>query len=206
MNLLLDKNPELDSRDELFMIEYSKSDYILDSIRDAERQELHLINGVLLNDDIITLYAHIDDETGLWNIKIEVDHGSVSYKAHDREGQIISLTTVPKEDFIKNIEKKSREEINEIIALNSSHVLIDLRDHAGLQQIKKELASDYVLKHIPLANPGNDSAARLVIWHLRAYRKIFKNYEKEYSFLWAGTSFQNARSLAAAMRAKGYLK
>ncbi len=181
----------------------SQSQDVCLAVLEAEAQELHWLKGIKLNEDIIELKASLNAD--LWTIELEVEHGYVTYRSHDKAAFIISIETRPKAKYVTQAEKLSETEINKILEENSNNVLIDLKDIASLTRAKNLLKDDYVLKNIPLANPTQDKASRLVIWHIRAYRKIFLDYQKKYGFLWQSTGFQNARSLASAMRNEGKL-
>jgi len=169
----------------------------------AEDQELHWARGVKLNEDLVTIKAYVEKD--LWTIVMEVEHGSVIYKSHDPAGYLITITTMPNDKYLQGKDKLSESEIASILAAHSSSVAIDLKDISSLKAAKELLKDDYVLKHIPLANPTQDTAARLVIWHIRAYRKLFTDYQSKYSFLWQETGYSNARTLAGAMREEGLI-
>jgi hypothetical protein len=112
---------------------------------------------------------------------------------------------MPNAKYLNGKESMSAEEIARILVEHSNTVAIDLKDVSTLQLAKEAFANDYVLKHIPLANPTQDTAARFVIWHIRAYRKLFQNYTKKFGFLWEETGFSSARELAGAMRDGGFI-
>ncbi len=181
----------------------AKNEGIKALVLHAEDQELHWLKGAKLNNDIVTLKAEIHH--GLWNITLEVEHGSVTYRSQDPEGYLITIETSPNRKFIKHDGGLSEEDISKILAQYSNSISIDLKDIHSLKKAKELLKDDYVLKHIPLANPTQDSASRLVIWHIRAYRKLFMSYQKKFAFLWEGLGLANARAMAAAMRDKGLI-
>lgn len=169
----------------------------------AEKQELAWLTGIKSVSDTVNVKADINN--GLWTITMEVDHGSVVYKNHDMAGYQITIKTLPNAKYLFDASRMSPEEIAEILAKHSNSVDIDLKDINTLKAAKESLKDDYVLKHIPLDNPTRDCAARLVIWHIRAYRKIFIDYQNKYGFLWQRTGFSNARTLAGAMREQGLI-
>jgi major membrane immunogen (membrane-anchored lipoprotein) len=190
---------------DLLLRNYAKSDSIREILLIAENQEKHFAQGAYINSGLVLIKATIDDNLGLWKVSIEVDHGKVVYTAYDNEAQKINIQTIPSDKYIKDKENLNAAEIQAVIEGNSRSLDIDLGDTATLKKAKDFFADDYVLKYLVLNNEHNDLASRFVIWHIRAYRKIFINYEKKFSFLWKDTEFKNARSLAAAMRAKGLL-
>jgi len=193
------------SKHELILETFAKSESITECLLAAEDQENHFIEGVKLNDDVVTLRPFIDDETGLWMVHLEVDHGTVVYKVLDEEANKINITTVPNISYIKDSDGLNESDILAVQNKYSSSVDIDLKDIKTLKNAKEILAEDYVLKHIPLANPTGDCAARLVIWHIRAYRKVFMKYHNDFSFLWKQSGYKNARQLAGAMRDRDLL-
>ncbi len=181
----------------------AKDEIVREVILHAEDQELLWLKGVKINEDIVTLKADI--EAGLWTITLEVDHGTVVYKSHDKAGYLITISTHPNAKYLRGKENLSEDQITVLLTEYSSCVAIDLKDINTLKHAKSVLKDDYVLKHIPLANPTQDCAARLVIWHIRAYRKLFLDYQNKYGFLWQETGFNNARTLAGAMRDEGLI-
>ncbi len=169
----------------------------------AEKQELTWQEGVKLNEDIVTLKAKI--ENGFWTITLEVDHGSIVYQSLDKDGYLITISSMPNSKYLSGTEHLNADEIAAILIASSNQVAIDLKDINSLKRAKEIFQNDYVMKHIPLANPTQDTAARLVIWHIRAYRKLFVEYMSQFGFLWQDTEFHNARDLAGAMRNEGLI-
>lgn len=184
---------------------YSKDEAVCKVLRKAEELENYLADGVPLVEDTLNLYAATNHETGLWEVCLEADHGRVIYTTHDIEGYEITITSLPNDTYINNKESLTLKEILAIQKSNSKTIDINLRDMNSLREAKDFLEDDYVLRNIQLNNPTMDKAARLVIWHIRAYRKVFLDYYRQFSFLWANTPYNNARSLAAAMRKEGLL-
>jgi hypothetical protein len=181
---------------------YSKKQSILDVLRCAYAQELHFIRGAYLNSGSVLIKAFNDDVTGLWEITLEVDHGKVVYNCLDAEGNNMNIFSIPNDKYIKDKENLSDSEIKAIQIQASNSVDIDLRDTRSLKQAKELFKRDYVLKHIPLYHLDQDNAARFLIWHIRAYRKVFLDYQRTFKFLWEGTSFKNARGLVNALLEK----
>lgn len=178
---------------------YSKKQSILDVLRCAYAQERHFIRGAYLNSGTVLIKASSDDITGLWEIILEVDHGKVVYTCLDKEGNNMNIFSIPNDKYIKEKETLSEAEIKAIQIQASSSIDIDLRDTKSLKKAKELFKHDYVLKHIPLYHLDSDNAARFLIWHIRAYRKVFLDYQRTFQFLWEGTSFKNARSLVTAL-------
>lgn len=181
---------------------YSKKQSILDVLKCAYAQEVHFMRGAYLNSGTVMVQAFSDDTTGLWEITLGVDHGKVIYNCLDAEGNNMNIFSVPSEKYIKEKENLSDAEIKSIQFQASSSINIDLRDTRSLRQAKLLFKEDYVLKNIPLHHLDNDNAARFLIWHIRAYRKVFLDYQRTFKFLWEGTSFKNARSLVRELIAR----
>ena len=181
---------------------YSKKQSILDVLKCAYAQELHFKRGAYLNSGTVLIKAFSDDVTGMWEITLEVDHGKVVYTCLDAEGNNMNIFSMPNDKYIKEKETLTEAEIKAIQIQASSSIDIDLRDTRSLKKAKELFKSDYVLKHIPLYHLDHDNAARFLIWHIRAYRKVFLDYQRTFKFLWEGTRFKNARSLVEALEAR----
>jgi hypothetical protein len=181
---------------------YSGKQSILDVLKCAYAQELHFIRGAYLNSGTVLISAASDNITGLWEICLEVDHGKVIYNCMDAEGNNMNIYSIPSDKYIKDKENLSESEIKAIQIQASNSIDIDLRDTRSLKKAKDLFKRDYVLKHIPLYHLEADDAARFLIWHIRAYRKVFLEYQRTFKFLWEGTSFKNARSLVEALLEK----
>lgn len=181
---------------------YSKKQSILDVLKCAYAQELHFIRGAYLNSGTVLIKAFSDDVTGMWEITLEVDHGKVVYTCLDSEGNNMNVFSIPNDKYIKEKETLTESEIKAIQIQASNSIDIDLRDTRSLKQAKELFKRDYVLKHIPLYHLDQDNAARFLIWHIRAYRKVFLDYHRTFKFLWEGTSFKNARTLVDALTAR----
>lgn len=182
---------------------YSQKSSILEVLKCAVAQELHFNRGAYLNSGTVLVKADSDSTTGLWEVTLEVDHGKVTYTCMDQEGNQINIFSMPNDKYIKNKEQLSEAEIKAIQIQASSSIDINLKDMRTLKKAKELFKHDYVLKHIPLYHLDADNAARFLIWHIRAYRKLFLEYYRKYKFLWEGTSFKNAKALANAMVARG---
>jgi hypothetical protein len=178
---------------------YSKKDSILDVLKCAYLQEQHYSKGAFLNSDTVLIRAKSDERTGLWEVILEVDHGKVVYTCMDEDVNNINIFSMPNDKYIKDKENLSEAEIKAIQIQASNSININLKDVRSLRKAKDLFKCDYVLKHIPLYHLDEDNAARFIIWHIKAYRKVFLDYMKTYKFLWEGTSFKNATSLVNAL-------
>lgn len=186
---------------------YSTDPLIRKFILTAEDRENKLLEGIPLVQGEVLFKAFINQETGLWEACIEVKHGKVTYTAYDPESYHINVTTTLNFDYVKEKENDlSDYEIEEIQRICSNTLDIDLRDLVSLKKAKKIFENDIVMKNIQLNNPTLDSASRLVIWHIRAYRKVLTNYQRDFKFLWEDTGFHSGKALAAAMRVRGFLQ
>lgn len=178
---------------------YSQKPAIMDVLKAAFAQEEHFKKGANLNSDTVLIKAASDDVTGLWEVCIEVDHGTVVYTCLDQEGNEINLYSLPSEKYIKDKEGMTQTEIRSIQIAASNSININLRDTRSLKIAKELFQNDYVLKNIPLYHLDSENAARFLIWHIRAYRKVFLDYYKTFNFLWEGTRFKNASSIVRYM-------
>lgn len=178
---------------------YSKKESILEVLKCAVSQEKHYAKGAYLNSETVLIKAKSDDRTGNWEVTLEVDHGKVVYTCMDEDGNDINIFSMPNDKYIKNKESLTEAEIKAIQIQASNSIDINLKDVRSLRKAKDMFKYDYVLKHVPLYHLDHDNAARFLIWHIKAYRKVFLTYKKTYKFLWEGTSFRNALSLANAL-------
>lgn len=178
---------------------YSKKESILEVLKCAVAQERHYMKGANLNSDTVTIRAKTDDKTGNWEVTLEVDHGKVVYTSMDEDGNQINIFSIPNDKYIKDKETLTEAEIKAIQIQASNSIDINLKDVRSLRKAKDLFKYDYVLKNVPLYHLDHDNAARFLIWHIKAYRKVFLNYKKTYKFLWEGTSYKNAISLANAL-------
>jgi hypothetical protein len=182
---------------------YSQKTSILDVLKCAVAQEKHYRKGAFLNSDTVHISAKCDTNTGYWEVCISVDHGNVYYTCQDVNANNISILSVPSDKYIKDRESLTEAEINHIQIQASTAIEIDLKDVRTLRKAKDLFKTDYVLKNIPLYHLDHDNAARFLIWHIKAYKKIFMDYIKTYSFLWERTSFKSALGLAQALLDRG---
>jgi hypothetical protein len=178
---------------------YSKKDSILDVLKCAYLQEVHYSKGAFLNSDTVLIKAKSDERTGLWEVTLEVDHGKVVYTCMDEDANNINIFSMPNDKYIKDKETLTEAEIKAIQIQASNSININLKDVRSLRKAKDLFKYDYVLKHIPLYHLDGDDAARFIIWHIKAYRKVFLDYKKTYSFLWEGTSYMNASALVKSL-------
>lgn len=185
---------------------YSSKQSILEVLRCAVAQEKHYLRGAELNSGTVHISARCDDNTGLWEVCISVDHGKVYYTCHDVNANQISILSIPSDKYIKNRERLTESEMKAIQIQASTAMEIDLKDVRTLRKAKDLFKHDYVLRHIPLYHLDHDNAARFLIWHIKAYKKIFMDYVKTYGFLWEGTSFRNSLSLARALVERGLVR
>ena len=198
MTRVLDKVKNRIYEEKLLEI-YSQKQNILDVLKCALAQEEHFIRGAYLNSGTVLIQGKSDDVTGLWEISLEVDHGKVVYTCNDDEGNNMNVFSMPNDKYIKDKETLTEAEIKAIQIQASNSIDIDLRDTRSLKKAKELFKRDYVLRNVPLFHLDQDNAARFLIWHIRAYRKIFLDYQRTFKFLWEGTSFKNARSLVNAL-------
>lgn len=185
---------------------YSKKPVIMEVLRCAVAQERHYDKGAYLNSGTVFIKAKCDDVTGLWQVILEVDHGTVTYTCLDPEGNNINIYSMPNDKYIIGKESMTEAEIRAVQVNAANSVDINLKDIRTLRKAKDMFKYDYVLKHIPLHHLDHDNAARFVIWHIKAYRKVFLDYQKTHKFLWEGTSFKNAVSLAKALVERGLVE
>ncbi|MDA0771335.1 MAG: hypothetical protein O3C63_00150 [Cyanobacteria bacterium] len=181
---------------------YSKKQSIMQVLKAAVAQEEHFRKGAHLNSSTVLIKAENSDETGLWTVTIEVDHGKVVYTCMDEDANHINIFSIPNAKYIKDKENLSEGEIKAIQIHASNSIDLNLKDVKTLRMAKEHFKDDYVLKHVPLYHLDSDNAARFIIWHIKAYKKVFKDYINTFEFLWEGTSFKNARSLAKEMVAR----
>ncbi len=184
---------------------YSQKSSILEVLKCAVAQEKHYRKGAFLNSDTVHISARCDDNSGLWEVCIAVDHGKVYYTCHDVNANNISILSVPSDKYIKDRENLTEAERQTIQIQASTALEIDLKDVRTLRKAKDLFKTDYVLKNIPLYHLDHDNAARFLIWHIKAYKKVFMDYIKTYGFLWEGTSFKNSMSLARALVERGLI-
>lgn len=182
---------------------YASKPAIMDVLRAAYAQEEHYAKGAYLNYGTVLIKAFSNDKTGLWEVVLEVDHGKVCYTCLDEEGNNINLFSIPSDKYIKNKESLSEAEIKAIQIQASNSIDINLKDTKSLKKAKELFQHDYVLKNVPLYHLDSDNAARFLIWHIRAYRKVFFDYYKTFKFLWEGTSFKNASSIVKVLLQRG---
>jgi hypothetical protein len=133
--------------------------------------------------------------TGFWKVSYEVPHGKVHYETLDHEAFTMKLHTVPAEACVNEKEKYDLAELKQVIQDHSNTIFIDLKDATTLRHAKDELEADFVMANIPLNSNLENSAARFVIWHIRAYRKIFVKYYQSACDLWQGSGLHSATSL-----------
>lgn len=206
MTITQEKITNSKSYEENLLEIYSKKPVIMEVLRCALAQERHYERGVYLNSGTVFIKARLDDVTGHWQIVLEVDHGKVTYTCLDSEGNNINIYSMPNDKYIIGKESMSEAELR-TIQINASNSLdINLKDIRTLKKAKEMFKYDYVLKNIPLHHLDHDNAARFIIWHIKAYKKVFFDYLKNHKFLWQGTQFKNAISLTDAMIEKGFVE
>lgn len=206
MTITQEKITNTKSYEENLLEIYSKKPVIMEVLKCALAQEKHYERGVHLNSGTVFIKAKFDDVTGQLQVILEVDHGSVTYTCLDVEMNNINIYSMPNDKYIIGKESMSEAELR-TIQINASNSLdINLKDIRTLRKAKDMFKYDYVLKHIPLHHLDHDNAARFIIWHIKAYKKVFFDYLKNYKFLWQGTSFKNAISLTNTMIEKGYVE
>lgn len=175
-------------------------------ILDAENMEKEFADGMLLVNDTVRLRATLSDETGCWEMSLEAEHGKIVYVSLDYQSYKINIRTIPNVEFLMNSKGLSKSEAEAFQQEHSRTLDIDLKDLVTLKKAKEHFKGDYILNNITLDNPTMDQADRLLIWHIRAYRKFYFDYFNSACYLWDGTGFKNASSLAKAMRERGLVK
>ncbi len=200
----MDRVREKSYEDRLLEI-YSQKEAIVKTLKCAYSQEEHFRRGAYLNSGTVLVRANKDEHSDRWEVVIEVDHGTVTYTSLDDDGHKINIYSIPNDKYIKNRENLSEAEMKIIRVENANSIDINLKDTKTLRKAKDLFKHDYVLRNIALHHLDADNAARFLIWHIRAYRKVFMDYFKKYKFLWQDTSFNSATGLARAMVSRGLL-
>jgi len=175
---------------------YANNTKIMKALELACGQEQELADGLQVADDII-LRGILDDEQGLWQVSFKVPHGEVAFYALDYEFTKIRIVSMPSAEMVR--EASSEEELLAKRCKHARSMDIDMRDVASLKAAKEYFADDYVMSNIPLADAKAGNVARMLIWYLRSYRKVYTDYYKTFAFLWQGTGYTSALSLRRAI-------
>lgn len=202
MSVIAERIKKRSYEDKLLEI-YSQKETILEVLKCAYAQEEHFRRGAYLNSGTVKVQADRDEKSGRWEVVIDVDHGKVVYTALDDDSYNVNIYSIPNTKYIKNKENLSEAELKMIQVQASNSIDINLKDTKTLRKAKDLFKNDYVLKHISLHHLDADNAARFLIWHIRAYRKVFLDYQKKYKFLWEDTSFKSATQIVNAMATRG---
>ncbi len=167
-------------------------------VREAEAVEREFAVGRFLDtEQKVLLKAFLNDESGLWTLILELEHGKAFYYAEDEELTRITIKTVPSLQFIQQNSSILSTEVRDLRDQLSNEISIDLKNIESLKIAKQKLKKDFVLNNLSLlADDGTtSSAAELVVVHLRLHRKPYRDYVRNYGFLWLELGFKNASSL-----------
>lgn len=182
---------------------YSQDQEIYKLICEAASIEEEFADGLELMDGYLYLKALINEDTGMWELCLEADHGRVFYTAKDLQMTKINIATMPNTKYIRDKEVMNDGDLALIQKEFSRSFDIDLKDVKTLNSAKKFFQGDYVLKNIQLYNEAEDTAERFMIWHIRAYRKVYVDHYKAFNSLWEGSGLKSAKSLLKAMKDRG---
>lgn len=188
----------LNREDYEFLSNYVKKPTLKKVLMDAYKFEQDALAGIKVREASL-LRAKISTETGFWEMELVVDHGKVFYKFFDKQMTILEMSTQPTEDYLKDKDKYTEDEIEEILSTDlkrSYH--IDLMDTDSKNALKKNVADDFVLKNIRFDEKYN--AANQVILNIQIWRKYFMSYIKDFSFLWESTCYKSASDLCLNMK------
>ncbi len=177
---------------------FANNTKIMRALDMACQQEQGLADGFQVSDDII-LRGILDEEQGLWQVSFKVAHGEVAFLALDHEFTSIRIVSIPSVDMIIGRESMTADELIAKQYKNARTMDVDMRDIASLKAAKEYFADDYVMSNIPLADSKAGNVARMLIWYLRSYRKVYTEYYKSFNFLWQGTPYTSALSLRRAI-------
>lgn len=191
---------------EELLIKISEMPDCVEVLEEAEKMEIEMANGMPIITDSLIMKAEINPDTSCWEIVCEVDHGKIIYTGKDKLANVINVTTIPSTKYIIQDREMTEDEISTVQMKYSRSLDIDFNHAKSVTRAKEFFKGDYVLSNIILDNDKNHRADEMVVWHLRAYRRFFNEHMKAFSFLWDGTSYYNARSLAGAMRDRGLIK
>ncbi len=173
---------------------YANNTKIMKALELACVQECELAEGLQLSDDIV-LRGILDEEDGFWQVSFKVSHGTVAFYALDHEFTKICVVSLPSAAVVIGREQMSEQEQLAVQYKYARSMEVDMRDVASLKSAKEYFADDYVMSNIPLADPKAGNVAKMLIWYLRSYRKVYMDYYKSFAFLWQGTGCTSALSL-----------
>jgi hypothetical protein len=198
MQVIEDKNLSrqlFDEDTEIVLHHCLTNDLARELLERASKLEEKFSKGMVLNNGTALLKGFFDEKTGLLRAKLELGHGDVYYECQDLAMNKIKITSVPGKTCIESPYELTDDDIKILQAEFSNVTEIDFKDFESIKDAKAKLAEDYVLKHQILNTPERTRANTLAIWHLRAYRRIYKEYFDEFSFLWIHSKFKSASSL-----------
>lgn len=184
---------------------YSLDKEISGLVSEAASIEDEFAEGLDLMDGYLTLKAFINEDTGFWEFCLEADHGRVFYTAKDPLVTKMNITTMPNSKYIRDKEIMTENDLALIQKEFSRSFDVDLKEVKTLNAAKKFFQGDYVLKNIQLYNEAGDTAEKFMIWHIRAYRRVYLDHYKAFNSLWDGTGLKSAKALAKAMKDRGLL-
>ena len=161
-------------------------------------QEQELADGLQMSEDIL-LQGLIDQNNGFWRISFNVPHGEVLFCALDQEFTQIRIVSTPSPIAVLGHEILDPEQVESIRCKHARVMDVDMRDVVSLRLAKEYFADDYVMSNIPLADPKAGNVAKMLIYYLRSYRKIYTDYYKTFAFLWKNTPYTSALALRRAI-------
>jgi hypothetical protein len=177
---------------------YTNNTKIMHALDLACKQEQELADGLQLSEDVI-LRGLLDERDGLWQISFKVEHGEIAFLALDHELTKIRIVSLPSIEMIKDREAMDADQLIAKQYANARVLDVDMCDVASLKAAKAYFADDYVMSNIPLADPKAGNVARMLIYYLRSYRKIYTDYYKAFAFLWKDTPYTSALALRRAI-------
>lgn len=188
---------------------YASNENILKSLDYAVDRQAHYEAEVPFVNGTLKMNTKISEETGLWELRLTAPRGEILYETLDDYATQIRITSIPDISFIE-IEDSS-EELSDALLLEAQRSFtrtfdLDLSDVRSVRKCKDFFKGDFVLEGIRLNNPTLDTADRMIIWHIRAFRKVFLRYLKDFSFIWEKAGFKTAKSLKRYMEENRYLE
>ncbi len=177
---------------------YVNNSKVMQALDLACEQEQELADGLQLSEDIL-LQGVIDQSNGFWQLSFIVAHGEVIFSALDYDFTQIRIVSVPAASMVLDHECLEFEQVEAIRYKHARVMDVDMRDVASLKAAKEYFADDYVMSNIPLADQKAGNVARMLIYYLRSYRKIYTDYYKSFAFLWQNTPYTSALALRRAI-------
>ena len=137
--------------------------------------------------DVAKLRAWLNPD-GLWQGAFELETGKLSFNALDDQGKVVRLSSAT---FCN--------ETNRFLEDEELVFVVDLSSTKNILEAKKFFLQDPFLRSIEIPNFPDKNLADLLFYYLRFYRKKFKNYVRDYGFLWQNTKFNSARQIASVL-------